>query len=198
MTSLAAHFYPLALLLPALVGSVGQRASVEEPRGGAVAHAAPEQSSPALGLRADDSAAALRVLEGAHSPPPQNQVRIDSRVIVRISPSPEAQRERMLAALPRRQLRTAYDEVDHGECVAIEQIAGVEPAADDRLLLFLRDRRVLAAALERSCSARAFYSGFYVERNQDGQLCVARDRLQSRSGASCQVEEIHRLVAVRD
>lgn len=198
MNSIAAHFCPLALLLPALAGSVGERPTAERPLGAAVAHAAPKQSSPALGLRADEAVAALRVLEDAHRPPPQNQVRIESRVVIRISPSPEAQRDQLLAALPRRQLRTTYAEVDHGECVAIAQIVGVEPAADDRLLLFLRDRRVLAAELERSCSARSFYSGFYIERSEDGQLCVERDRLQSRSGASCEVEDIQRLVAVRD
>ena len=104
----------------------------------------------------------------------------------------------MLAALPRRPIATSFAEVEHGVCVPVAAIAGVQPVEDDRLLLFLRDRRVLSAALERSCSARAFYSGFYIERSEDGQLCVSRDRLQSRSGASCQVDSLHRLVAVRD
>ena len=36
---------------------------------------------------------------------------------------------------------------------------------------------MVSAALERSCSARDFYSGFYVERNADGQICVKRDTL---------------------
>ncbi len=198
MTSLAAHLLPFALLLPALADVLPAGPGVRD-GAGAVAHAAPEQTARPLGLRADDAAAALRVLEGAHRPPEQNQVRIESRVIVRISPSPAGQRERMLSALPRRPIRTTFAEVDHGECVPIESIAGVQASQDDdRLLLFLRDRRVLSAELERSCSAQSFYSGFYIERSEDGQLCVERDRLQSRAGASCQVDEFHRLVAVRD
>ena len=75
----------------------------------------------------------------------------------------------------------------------------MEPAPEqNRILLFMRDRRVLSAALERACSARDYYSGFYVERNEDGQLCARRDTLQSRAGASCKVAQLNRLVAVRD
>jgi hypothetical protein len=199
MTSLAAHCLALALLVPAVAGPLPDVRPTRAAASAEKAHAAPEQVSPALGLQAHDAAGPVRVLDGAHRPPEQNQVRIERRVTVRISPSPEAQRERLLSALPRRPIRTTFAEEDHGECVPIASIAGVQPSEDDdRLLLFLRDRRVLSAELERSCSAQAFYSGFYVERSEDGQLCVERDRLQSRSGASCQLEELHRLVAVRD
>ena len=62
----------------------------------------------------------------------------------------------------------------------------------------MRDRRVLSASLERACNAAEFYSGFYVERQPDGALCSRRDWLQSRAGASCQVTQLNRLVAVRD
>ena len=62
----------------------------------------------------------------------------------------------------------------------------------------MRDRRILSVALERACNARNFYSGFYVERNEDGQLCARRDVLQSRAGASCRVTQLNRLVAVHD
>jgi len=200
MTSLFAHFLPLALLLPALADALPVASGAADAHSGsAVAHAAPEQGTPALGLQAAEAMSELRVLDGAHRPVLQNQVRIERRVIVRISPSPEAQRERMLSALPRRQMRRHFDEVDHAECVPISSIVGVQPSEDgDRLLLFLRDRRVLSAELEGSCRSQAFYSGFYIERSQDGQLCVERDRLHSRSGASCEVDEFHRLVAVRD
>ena len=78
----------------------------------------------------------------------------------------------------------------------MSNIVGVQPTNDNRLLLFTQERQVLAARLERSCVARAFYAGFYVERSEDGQLCVARDLLQSRAGASCEVSEFSRLVAV--
>ncbi len=140
----------------------------------------------------------LRVLERARDSEPFGQVRIERRIIVRIAPSSDATRARLLSELPRRQLRTAYEEVNHGDCVPVADIVGVQPVQDDRLLLFTRDRRVLSAQLERSCSARAFYSGFYIERSEDGRLCVSRDRLHSREGSTCEVASIHRLVAVRD
>ena len=54
---------------------------------------------------------------------------------------------------------------------------------------------VLSAALERSCHAEEFYQGAYVERSEDGQLCARRERLQSRTGSSCQVAKLSRLVA---
>jgi hypothetical protein len=127
------------------------------------------------------------------------QVRIEERVIIRIAPSSPASSERMLSLLPRRpSARTTFQEEKLDGCVPVAGIAAVQPAEQNRLLLFMRDRRILTAALERACSAEDFYSGFYVERREDGQLCSRRDRLQSRSGASCRVTQLNRLVAVRD
>lgn len=104
----------------------------------------------------------------------------------------------MLAALPRRSSTNVYEEQRLRGCIPIDSIASVQPAQENRLLLFLHDRRVLTAALERACNAEDFYSGFYVERSDDGQICARRDELRSRSGANCQVSELNRLVAVRD
>jgi hypothetical protein len=53
---------------------------------------------------------------------------------------------------------------------------------------------VVSASLERSCSARDYYSGFYIERNSDGQICVRRDSLLSRSGANCKLTRLRQLV----
>jgi hypothetical protein len=57
---------------------------------------------------------------------------------------------------------------------------------------------MISVNLEKSCRARDFYSGFYVERRKDGRLCVDRDELQSRTGARCEVESMRRLVEVRE
>ena len=199
MTSLTIFLTPLALLLPALAAPYDE--SPSDPAAvfaTEVAHAAPEPGRPEMSFTSGDASAALRVLEQAHRPPVQRQVRIESRVVIRISPGADEQHEEALASLPRRPITTTYAEIEHGDCVPIEKIVGYQAISDDRLLLFLRDRRILSAALERACSARAFYSGFYVERNEDGNLCVARDKLQSRSGVSCEIAALHRLVAVRD
>ena len=178
MNSFSALLAALALLTPM---TTGERAG----------HAPREESRPAM---------SLQPLEPPFSvlPQVQNQVRIERRVIIRIAPSPPAAREQMLARLPRREMTTSFQEVELGTCIPIQAIGGVAPVQRNRLLLFMRDRRVLSAALDRACDAQAFYSGFYVERNEDGMLCVNRDMLQSRAGTSCEVSQLNRLVAVRD
>lgn len=138
----------------------------------------------------------FRVLEDARRGEIWGQVRVERRVIIRIAPSDEATRTTLMAELPRREMQTNFEEVPHTDCVQVESILGVRPTRDNRLLLFTRDRAILTATLERNCSARDFYSGFYVERSEDGRLCADRDRLQSRAGSSCAVEGFNRLVAV--
>lgn len=156
--------------------------------------ARPERQSPALGLEGV-ATAPFRVFDNATRPDNWGQVRIRQRVIIRVSPSPPDARERMLALAPR-QSQTQIREVAHGNCVEVEDIVGVQPTQDNRLLLFMENHQVLAASLDNACTARAFYSGFYVEQNDDGRLCVSRDLLQSRAGVTCSVEQLTRLVPV--
>jgi hypothetical protein len=191
MNSLFALLSPLALLLPAVAAELPGSPAVSEE----AAHAAPEREKPATGF---DSVAAepFRVLREARRPPLQNQVRIEERVIIRIAPSTQRAREQTMARLARE--ASDFREVKTDDCVPIGSIAAVYPSEQNRLLLFMRDRRVLSASLERACNAQDFYSGFYVERSDDGQLCSRRDRLQSRAGANCRMTQINRLVAERD
>ena len=62
----------------------------------------------------------------------------------------------------------------------------------------MTNHHILSLALERACDADAFYLGAYVERSHDGKLCTGRDLLRARSGATCRVSRISRLVAVKD
>ena len=124
----------------------------------------------------------------------RNQVRIEQRVTIRITPRPSGPQPQMLVDLPTRPLPQRLVERDFGNCLSIAGIAGVEVSNDNRLILYMRDRRVLSAGLERACNARDYYSGFYVERNSDGQICVKRDNLLSRSGATCKLSRIKQLV----
>jgi hypothetical protein len=185
MNSFAAFLIPLALALPMLPHGAVPAA---EP-----ARATPEDAKPAQGF-AEAPAPPLRLLEEARRPSVENQVRIEQRVIIRIAPSSPQRMEQSLAQLNRRSDR--FEEERLGECVPINMIAGVAPQ-EKRLLLFMRDRRILSAQLERACNPEDFYAGFYIER-QDGRLCERRDRLQSRAGASCRVTRLNRLVAARD
>jgi hypothetical protein len=197
MNNLAALlFSPLALILPAaLPQDAGQRAG--DPAGlntggltreGIISGpvSAPPRGEPAPGLQFD-----------APEPPAQQQVRIEQRVIIRISPRSDSPRSHLAATIPPGG-GTRLHERRVGKCLPVEGIAGVQPSANNRLVLFMRDRRVITLALDRSCNARDFYSGFYVERQEDGQLCSGRDMLQSRAGASCEVGRMTQLVLERD
>ncbi|MDJ0643092.1 MAG: hypothetical protein QNJ15_09755 [Erythrobacter sp.] len=126
------------------------------------------------------------------------QVRIERRVTVRISPARGQNASQLLSRLPQRELNARYEERKTDKCLPVASIAGVQTGSGNRLLLFLRDRRILTVNLEKACRARDFYSGFYVERNKDGNLCIKRDKLQSRTGAKCEVARMRQLVAVKN
>lgn len=185
MNSLAALLTPLAVLLPA----VASQWPVAAPGNEAPAHSPGEGKQQPAGISAP-AFDPLLVLEQARRPI-ENQVRIEQRVIIRVAPSSPAFFARSLAALDRD--ADSFEEVRLDGCVPINMIAAVHPQ-ESRLLLFMRDRRVLTAVLDRACNPEDFYSGFYIER-QDGQLCERRDELRSRAGASCRVTRLRRLVA---
>jgi hypothetical protein len=188
MNSLAALLTPLAALLPAAAAQWPVGPALEAP----AANSAPEDQVPASAL-SGPGMTALQALDQARNPL-ANQVRIEQRVIIRIAPSSQGFFARTLAQLDRD--ADEFDEVRLDGCVPINMIAAVHPQ-ESRLLLFMRDRRLLTATLEKACNPEDFYSGFYIER-QDGQLCERRDELRARSGATCKVARLNRLVAARD
>lgn len=126
------------------------------------------------------------------------QVRIEQRIIIRVPrqsfsrssllPSPPPPRRAPQAELPKFERRKV------GKCLAMRDVSGVRVINDDMLVLFMRDQRMIEAELEKSCSAREFYQGFYMERSGDGRLCVDRDLLQARSGSKCEVNKLRQLV----
>ncbi|MEM6475149.1 MAG: hypothetical protein AAF687_03175 [Pseudomonadota bacterium] len=124
------------------------------------------------------------------------QFRVEQRVIIRISPRRRSEGGSLFMRPPTLPLNKRYEERKMANCVEVSGIGGVQTGSGTRLLLYLRDRRIVSVNLEKSCRARDFYSGFYVERNKDGKLCVARDKLQSRTGAKCEVSRMRQLVAV--
>jgi hypothetical protein len=146
--------------------------------------------------QADDGWAVWRLIAEAFRAPTADQVRIEQHVVIRVTPL-GPQRE-LLADLPRAPLATKFRERKVGKCLPLAGIAGVQIDADDRLLLFMRDQRLIGASLEKACRARDFYSGFYVAKSADGRLCVDRDMIHARSGASCSVSKLRQLVAVED
>ena len=139
-----------------------------------------------------------RSLEAVYPVPVQRQVRIEQRVVLRISPRSTSDRQNLLAELPRQLPVQEYEERKIGKCLPVKSIAAVQTGSGNQLLLFTRDQRIISARLEKACRARDFYSGFYVEQNKDGMLCVERDKLQSRAGANCEISRIRQLVVDED
>lgn len=135
---------------------------------------------------------AMPIVEAAH-PRPVQQVSIEQRLTVRISPRSAAP-VAMLTAMPDTGGGQRWIEKKMGKCLPIGGIAAVQYRDQARLILYLRDRRIVSATLEKACRAADFYSGFYVAKNGDGMLCAGRDEILSRSGANCQLSGIRQLV----
>lgn len=185
MPQFLAYLAPFALMLP------GSQPVPDEEQ--ALLPDAEEQPTP----RTQEAAHGWLLLDATTSIPIRHQVRIERRVTVRIAPR-SVSRQEMIAQLPRPDGPTKVVERNFGKCVSLRAIAAVQTMADNQLLLYLRDRRILSARLEKACRARDFYSGFYVEPNEDGMLCIGRDKLLARTGAKCELSGLNQKVAVSE
>jgi hypothetical protein len=200
MSYLTILFAPLVIMLPAAgtvesdrdIGGKSFKAGAEQPTEQLI------QSSPADPADQFQEGMPFRLVADAFRAEDANQVRIEERVTIRVSPRPQAARPNMLMDLPSRAVGPRFLERKIGKCLKVGGIAGVQAAGGNQLLLFMRDQRVVSADLERSCRARDFYSGFYLSRSTDGQLCVDRDTLLSRSGANCKLTRMRQLVEPDD
>ncbi|MDE8651592.1 hypothetical protein [Novosphingobium album (ex Liu et al. 2023)] len=204
MNFAAALLTPLMLLLPA-AGTVEANREVVAEAGVAT----PTDFDPGTAIaanafpdRPDVQAApawALDPVSQGFRPDSAWQVRIEQRMTIRITPrAPMPTRPDMLFNLPDREIGPHFSERKIGKCLPAAGITGVQPNGGNRLLLFMRDQRIVSAELERACKSRDFYSGFLLARTGDGQLCVNRDTLLSRNGANCKLSRIRQLVEVGD
>lgn len=184
-----------ALLFPAILLAAPYRAAPEREAEAVALAPAPDRPEPAVS--APPVADVWEEMADAFRPTVQQQVRIERRVIIRISPQRTTVATDMMSALPQGELPERLKERKFGRCLPARSIVGVQGQSDNRLLLFLRDRRILMASLEKSCHARDFYSGSYVQLNEDGLVCAGRDKLHSRSGASCDLQKFRELVVDR-
>jgi hypothetical protein len=137
------------------------------------------------------------------------QVRIEQRVIIRINPREPGRDAMAPQILPMQPIvqpinpslrpstvQIRVRERKTGNCMPATGIAAVQPITDGRLMFYMRDRRMLAAGLEKACSARDFYLGFYMSKTSDGQLCVGRDPIHSRAGTTCKLKDVREYVPV--
>jgi len=182
---------PVALLLP---GVAGVELARELPPAGPDASRADTELAE---IPRDDPQStvvgAIRRFFRSDSPTVARQVSIEQRVTIRVAPrmpaSPIA-----FDSLPPNGAGPHFAEKKMGKCVPVSGIVGVQYRDANRLVLHLRDRRMVSATLEKSCRARDYYSGFYVAKNSDGLLCVERDEIRARSGANCQISAMRQLV----
>lgn len=91
--------------------------------------------------------------------------------------------------------RDAWEEKKGPRCVALRSIQGANIVVRNGVDLLLADNHRYRARLEKGCDSTGFYSGFYVEPDDDGSLCSGRDELQARSGLSCAIDSFRRLIA---
>ncbi|SMP53585.1 hypothetical protein SAMN06296065_101443 [Novosphingobium panipatense] len=204
MSLASALLYPFMLLLPA-AGSADAAVSPDE--GGAssvqpVSAVWPEVEPPMEvtgywpGVQMNEGPVGGTLL-GQAFPQDARQVRVEQRMTIRISPRAAMPMPDMFFGPPGHGAPHVVER-KIGKCLSAADIAGVRPGRDNRLLLLMRDRRVVSAQLDRSCRSRDFYSGFLMERSTDGRVCVDRDTLLSRSGMSCTLTRIRELVEQDD
>lgn len=119
------------------------------------------------------------------------QLSIERRVIIRVPMARKGAPPSRIAPSPADQ----WEEKKGPRCIALRSIRGASIVARNGVDLILADQHRYRARLERGCDSTGFYSGFYVEPDDDGSLCSGRDELQARSGASCAIDSFRRLIA---
>ena len=201
-----ALFAPFALLLSAAGFMDAGPDSASHPEPAAAGDVQPEAGSRPVGyalpampewkVAEPGQGWALRLAAESHRPGDAYQVRIEQRMTIRIVPRPPIVRPDAIMDMQEGEVAPRFIERRIGKCLPVSAISSVQTGIGNQLILFMRDRRIIRAQLERACRARDFYSGFYVSHTDDGQLCVDRDTLLSRNGATCKLTRISQLIEV--
>ena len=122
------------------------------------------------------------------------QLSIQQRVIIRVPMARKGQAPARITP----DARDRWEEKKGPRCVALRSIRGANIVVSNGVDLLLADNHRYRARLEKGCDSTGFYSGFYVEPDEDGSLCSGRDELQARSGLACAVDSFRRLIPVED
>ena len=120
------------------------------------------------------------------------QVRVEQRVIIRV-PRQSPAAGNMSSRIAEMAKPVRYKEEKIGKCLLMDRLVGSRPGTKQSLDLVTREGAMIRAYLGDGCLAREFYAGAYMERPQDGKLCVDRDLLHARTGAKCEVDKFRLL-----
>lgn len=113
------------------------------------------------------------------------QLTIRSRVVVRVQTE-------VVTVSP-----VTYREKKGPRCLSTATILGAAVVAPGSVDFILRGGDRVRARFAASCPVLAYYSGFYVTPNADGQMCAGRDSVRDRAGGECEVAKLRALVAKR-
>jgi hypothetical protein len=83
------------------------------------------------------------------------------------------------------------DWVEHKgpKCIPVAAIRRGLMSGPDEVDLILANRSRIRAELDEDCPALDFYAGFYLQPQDDLQLCARRDAIHSRMGGSCRIDK---------
>ena len=121
------------------------------------------------------------------------QVRVEQRVIIRV-PAQRVSAASISVGAPSRSAPIKFHEKKIAKCLMMDRLVASRPGPKESLELVTRDGALVRAYLGKGCLAREFYAGAYMERPDDGRLCVDRDLLYARTGAKCEIDKFRLLV----
>ncbi|WP_309662942.1 hypothetical protein [Sphingomonas sp.] len=78
------------------------------------------------------------------------------------------------------------------KCVAVSDIRGALLSGMNHVDLVMADNQRIRATFDDDCPALDFYGNFYLS-TPDHRVCVRRDSIRSRIGASCRIEGFRKL-----
>jgi hypothetical protein len=124
------------------------------------------------------------------------QLRIEQRVIIRVPRDRSVPVSRMqMGKISSRGI--AYKEKKIGKCLMMDRFVASRPGSSSKesLELITRSGELIRVYLGDGCLAREFYAGAYIERAEDGKICVDRDMIHARTGAKCEIDKFRLLEA---
>lgn len=128
----------------------------------------------------------LAAFQAASDFPQVQQIVVEHEVIIRVPVRP-----------PPPQPVVDWNEGGGGpKCIHQRFIAGALVSGPDRVDFVMRNNRRFRAKLGDNCPGLDFYSGFYLNP-QDDKICAGRDEIYSRVGGSCPIDEFRQLDPVR-